>query len=93
MNPIWNAKSIESYLQTNLTEEWGSKYPRWRQYDVGAMFVEVLVALKGPDLAMELFRESLNGGGFEVAFQKLYGISFKSGVSIISRTIALQLGN
>ena len=93
MNPIWNAKSIESYFQANLTEEWGTKYPRWRQYDLGAMFVETLVVLRGPDLALELFRESLNGSGFEIAFQKLYGISFREGVSIISRTIALQLGN
>jgi hypothetical protein len=92
-NPTWNAKYIEGYFQTNLTNEWDSKYPRGRQYDLGAMLVEILVAIKGPDSAMQVFRESVNGGGFESAFQRIYGSSFQSVLPIISRTIALQLGN
>jgi hypothetical protein len=92
-NPIWNAKYIESYFQTNLTNEWAAQYPRWRQYDLGAMLVEILVSIKGPDSAMEMFRESINGSGFESAFQKIYGYSFQSVLPIISRTIALELGN
>jgi hypothetical protein len=92
-NSTWNAKYIEDYFQTNLTNEWDSKYPRGRQYDLGAMLVEILVAIKGPDSAMQVFRESVNGGGFESAFQRIYGSSFQSVLPIISRTIALQLGN
>ena len=92
-NSIWNAKYIESYFQTNLTNEWASQYPRWRQYDLGAMLVEILVAIKGPDSAMEVSKESINGSGFESAFQKIYGYSFQSVLPIISRTIALELGN
>jgi hypothetical protein len=92
-NPTWNAKYIEGYFQTNLTNEWASKYPRWRQYDLGAMLIEILVAIKGPDSAMQLFKESVNGGGFEPAFQRIYGTSFDSVIPTISRTIALELGN
>jgi len=92
-NSTWNAKYIEGYFQTNLTNEWASQYPRLRQYDLGAMLVEVLVAIKGPDSAMQVFRESVNGGGFESAFQRIYGSSFQSVLPIISRTIALELGN
>lgn len=92
-NSTWNAKYIEGYFQTNLTNEWASQYPRWRQYDLGAMLVEILVALKGPDSAMQVFKESINGSGFESAFQKIYGSSFQSVLPTISRTIALELGN
>ena len=92
-NSTWNAKYIEGYFQTNLTNEWASQYPRWRQYDLGAMLVEILVALKGPDSAMQVFKESINGSGFESAFQKIYGSSFQSVLPIISKTIALELGN
>jgi len=92
-NPTWNAKYIEGYFQTNLTNEWASKYPRWRQYDLGAMLIEILVAIKGPDSAMQLFKESVNGGGFESAFQRIYGTTFESVLPTISRTIALELGN
>ena len=92
-NSTWNAKYIEGYFQTNLTNEWASQYPRWRQYDLGAMLVEILVAIKGPDSVMQVFSDSVNGGGFESAFQKIYGSSFQSVIPTISRTIALQLGN
>jgi hypothetical protein len=92
-NSTWNAKYIEGYFQTTLTNEWGAQYPRWRQYDLGAMLVEILVAIKGPDAAMQVFRESVNGSGFESAFQRIYGSSFQSVLPIISRTIALELGN
>ena len=92
-NSTWNAKYIEGYFQTNLTNEWASQYPRWRQYDLGAMLVEILVAIKGPDSVMQVFSDSVNGGGFESAFQKIYGSSFQFVIPTISRTIALQLGN
>jgi hypothetical protein len=92
-NSTWNAKYIEGYFQTNLTNEWDAQYPRWRQYDLGAMLVGILVAIKGPDSVMQVFSESVNGGGFESAFQKIYGSSFQSVLPTISRTIALQLGN
>jgi hypothetical protein len=88
----WNAQYIEGYFQTNLTNEWASKYPRGRQYDLGAMFVEILVSLKGPDSAMQVFRESINGSGFETAFEKVYGISFTKALPIMSKSIALELG-
>jgi len=91
-NSTWNAKYIEGYFQTNLTNDWASQYPRGRQYDLGAMLVEILVAIKGPDSAMQVFRESINGGGFESAFERIYGSSFQSVLPIISRTIALELG-
>jgi len=92
-NSTWNAKYIEGYFQINLTNDWASQYPRGRQYDLGAMLVEILVAIKGPDSALEVFKESINGSGFESAFQKIYGSSFQSVLPIISRTIALELGN
>ena len=88
----WNAKYIEGYFQTNLTNEWASKYPRGRQYDLGAMLVEVLVSIKGPDAAMQVFRDSVNGSGFESAFEKIYGIPFTKALPIISKAIALELG-
>jgi hypothetical protein len=92
-NSTWNAKYIEGYFQTNLTNEWDLKYPGWRRYDLGAMLAEILVAIKGPDSAMQVFNESVNGGGFESAFQRIYGSTFQSVLPIISRTIALELGN
>lgn len=88
---FWDAGNIEKYFQVNLTNEWYSQYPRWRQYDLGAMLVEILVAINGPDSAMEVFNQSVNGSGFESAFEKIYGISFQTALPIISKAIALEL--
>ena len=92
-NPQIDSKYIQDYFQRILTTEWGNKYPRWNQYDLGAMLVEVLVALKGPDLAMKMFDSSLHGGGFDNAFQSIYGVPFESVLPSISKAIALELGN
>ena len=53
-NSRWNSNEIEAYLQTNLTPEWEAKYPRWRMYDLGAMFVEILVSIKSRNLVNSL---------------------------------------
>jgi hypothetical protein len=41
---------------------------------------------------MQVFRESINGSGFETAFEKVYGISFTKALPIMSKSIALELG-
>ncbi len=91
-NSIWTAKYIEGYFQTNLTNEWASQYPRWRQYDLGAMLVETLAAVKGPASTMELWKTMGTGLNFTKAFEKVYGISFEKALPIISKAIALALG-
>jgi hypothetical protein len=61
-------------------------------YDLGAMFVEALVALKGPDASMDLWRKASAGVGFKAAFEQVYGIPYDQALPIIAKAIALQLG-
>jgi hypothetical protein len=83
---------IQDFFVVSQTSSWFSKYDRWRMYDLGAMLVEILTALKGPSSTMELWKLSGTGLKFTEAFEKVYGISFEKALPIISKAIALELG-
>ena len=83
---------IQEYFVVTQNSDWFSKYPRWRQYDLGAMLVETLTALKGPGSTMEIWKLMGTGQNFNQAFENIYGISFDKALPIISKAIALQLG-
>lgn len=83
---------IQDYFVINPPSSWFSQYERWLQYDLGAMLIEVLTALKGPSSTMELWKLSGTGLKFNEAFEKVYGTSFEKALPIISKAIALELG-
>ncbi len=83
---------IQEFFVVNQSTAWFDKYPRWRQYDLGAMFIETLTAVKGPTSTMELWKTMGTGLKFKEAFEKVYGISYDKALPIISKAIALQLG-
>ena len=83
---------IQEYLGANPDLAWVRKYDRWTMFVMGAMFVEALVAIKGPESTMEIWKLAGNGLKFPQAFEKVYGISFEKALPIISKAIALELG-
>lgn len=83
---------IQEFFVVSQSSDWFNKYPRWRQYDLGAMLVETLTAVKGPGSTMEIWKLMGTGIKFSEAFEKVYGISYEKALPIISKAIALQLG-
>jgi hypothetical protein len=83
---------IQEYLRGGTDLTWARKYDRWIMFVMGAMFVEALVAIKGPEPTMEVWKLTGNGLKFPQAFEKVYGISFEKALPIISKAIALELG-
>ena len=90
---IYTSDFIEGYFVFNAPADWQAKYDRWRQYDLGAMFVEILTALKGPDSTMEMWKIASRGVNFKVAFENIYGIPFEKALPIMAKAIALELGH
>ena len=88
----FNSQWIQEFFVVNQPPTWFDKYQSWRQYDMGAMLVEVLTALKGSGSTMEIWKLMGTGQTFNQAFEKVYGISFDKALPIISKAIALQLG-
>lgn len=91
-NPVFTSTHIQNYFVFNAPADWQKNYERWRQYDLGAMFVEVLVALKGPDATMEMWKLASTGVNFDIAFERVYGIPYAQALPIMAKAIALQLG-
>lgn len=91
-DPTFTSGWVQEFFVVNQPESWFNKYISWRQYDMGAMLVEVLTALKGPSSTMEIWKLMGTGQTFNQAFEKVYGTSFDKALPIISKAIALQLG-
>jgi hypothetical protein len=88
----FDSKHIEKFFVFNAPEEWKANYDRQRQYDLGAMFVEILVALKGPDSTMEMWKLCGTGMKFTDAFEKVYGTPYEKALPSMAKAIALELG-
>lgn len=89
----YSAEFIKEYFEVNAPDSWRTKYEGWRQYDLGAMFIEILVALKGPDSLMQLWSNAHAGMGFADSFKETYGIAFDKALPIMAEAIALELGH
>lgn len=83
---------IQEYLEPSPGLAWIKKYDRWTMFVMGAMVVEILVALKGPEPTMEIWKLCGTGMKFSDAFEKVYGISYEKALPTISKAIALELG-
>lgn len=91
-DPLYDAKLVQEFFVINGNDQWRKSHNFGRNYDLGSMFVEILVALRGPDSTMEVWKLAQTGKGFATAFETVYGISFEKALPIMSKAIALQLG-
>ena len=91
-DPQFTSKFIEEFFVLTETDAWNKKYDRWRRYDLGAMLVEILTAISGPNSTMEIYKLTSGGVKFEDAFERVYKISFANALPIMSKAIALELG-
>lgn len=92
-NKAFTSQLLESYFVLNAPDSWQKSFERWHQYDIGAMFVEILTALKGPNSTMEMWRIASTGVDFKTAFERVYGVPFDKALPIMAKAIALELGH
>jgi hypothetical protein len=81
---------VVNYLnQKNwIADPWrGGQSIDW-QYQLGARVMEILVALKGPDSALEIYDLMSQNTGFEASFKLAFGISYEDAVPVIAKTLA-----
>ena len=71
-------------------EPWNSG-PGWRVYDVGSLVTEILVALKGPDSTLDLYKQVASGKSFSEGFKTIYGKPWSEAAPLIAKVINLQL--
>jgi len=59
-------------------------------YSVGAVAVEALVAIGGPQATMALYALGARGQDFPTAFKKVYGVSWANAAVTLSKVLAAQ---
>jgi len=85
-----NTKITNEFLTTYLNAKYNSDY--WKTvdsyyaYNLGSRVMEIFVALKGPGVMLDLYRESALQG-FEPAFQSIFGLSWGEASPVIVKTI------
>ena len=57
---------------------WGvtDKYPNQRVYDVGSIVCEILIAMKGPNVIIDLYSDLAKTQDFELSFKNKFGVTW-----------------
>ena len=77
---------MTSYLDLKSNTDYWRSVDSYYAYNLGSRVMEILVALKGPGVMLDLFRESALQG-FEPAFQSIFGTTWAEASPIINKTI------
>lgn len=88
-----NTNLIQDYMSLSHQSKNWDNFPYAMKYEMSSRIVEVLVALKGPDTMISMFRAIGEGTPFDRAFESVYGISYESAKPIIAKIVADQLEN
>lgn len=93
----WVEEFLNSYAtkkpakQYAIFDYYNGPYPRYYQYAIGSMVTEILVALKGPDSILAIYKQLAGGKTFEEAFQNEFTISWNEALPYISKAISAQI--
>ncbi|CAB4915633.1 unannotated protein [freshwater metagenome] len=83
--------SIKSFLYDQNPATCYQNGPLYQQgYGPGAMAVEALVAIAGPQATMALFSLGSEGQDFPTAFKNVYGITWDEGSTILAKVLSKE---
>jgi hypothetical protein len=91
LKSTYSEKFLIEYLNGTVIDDGGSTYDSWLSYNLGSRFVEILVALKGPESLLDLNSELGTGMSFAKAFENVYGISWIKAVPILAKVVSSDI--
>jgi hypothetical protein len=75
--------AVDNYLPKN--------FDPWLNYSLGSHVIEILVALKGPEVLVDMYAEMGNRLSFDDAFKKIFNVTWTEAIPEISRTLHANL--
>ena len=92
-NATYNEAWFSAYLGPSTSPSWApwETYPQWRTYDVGFLVSEILAAIKGPDVIMQMYKDVAGGKSFETVFAETFGMTWADAVPILSKALAKEV--
>lgn len=82
---------IIEFLTEARQERLPAKFARWLNYNMGAIIAETLVAIKGHESLVDMYREFGSGSEFAPAFKRIYGIDWTEAIPILAKTVHAQM--
>lgn len=82
---------IQEFLTLAKENYLPPKFHPWLNYSLGAHVIEALVALKNPDVLIEMYSQMSTGNSFEQSFKNIFGEDWSYAVPILSKAIYLNL--
>ena len=87
----FTADWIKSYLDVSSTAIWNAPDNNWRMYDVGFILNEALVAIKGPEISMQINKDVADGATWPQAFEKNFGVPWSDALPKLALALKAQL--
>ncbi len=84
-------EDIAEFLTTSNGEEVTEKFERWLNYSLGSWVIESLVALKGPEIMLDMYAEMGKGLSFDQSFKNIFQIEWNTAIPILAKTIYANL--
>ena len=89
-NTVVTPEFMAKFLDLVNNKDYWRGVDSYYSYNLGGRVMEVMVALKGPDVLLELHKQTVRQG-FESGFQQIFGISWLDASPIINKTIVQML--
>jgi hypothetical protein len=86
---VFTKQWIAEFLDlSNYEKNWWDNYDGWRVYDVGYLAIEAMVALKGVDPTLDVFKNVSQAKPFEISFNEAMGISWVEAKQFLAEYIS-----
>jgi len=87
-NKKYTEKWIRTFIQPPNTKIWSAEDTQWHLYDVGMLICEVLTAIKGPSINIQIFEDIADGMTYEQSFEKHFGMKWDAAVPLIAKSVS-----
>ena len=82
---------IVEFLEKSNENYTPPKFDQFLNYSLASRFIEVLVALKGPDTLIGMYEEMGKKLTFDQAFKNVYGVEWSYAIPILAKTVYTNL--
>ncbi len=82
---------ITEFLSKSFENDVPGNFDPFLNYSLGSHVVEIFVAMRGPDILIDMYAEMGKGLTFDEAFKVFFGIAWKDAIPTVAKSIYLDL--
>jgi len=84
---------LAEFLSTAKDNFVPPKFDQFLNYSLGSHVIEILVAMKGPDVLIDMYAEMGKGKSFDDAFKDFFGITWNDAIPVLAKSVYKTLQN